>query len=74
MEDDDTPLYDIMFEMQVNLCERFPAFTPLMLRKEKARHVFRMFIRYLKYAKKEAKHRDNKGKRIIRRPAGDTWF
>ena len=74
MEADDTPLYDIMFEMQVNLCERFPALTPLMLRKEKARNVFRMFIRYLKYAKKESKRKGKDGKKIIRRPASDTWF
>ena len=72
--DDDTPIDELLFEMQVNLCERFPALTPLNLRHEKARHVFRLFVRYIKYAKKAKKNTTKDGKRIIRRPASDTWF
>lgn len=58
--------------MQVNLSERFPALTPLNLRREKAREVFLMISRFNIYArkKKKAEKRGN----IIRRPAGDNWF
>lgn len=46
--------------------------TPLSIRKERAVDVFRLIVRYAGYAKKQSK---NAGKpKIIRRPAGDTWF
>ena len=60
--------------MEVNLCERFPAMSPLTLRKEKAREVFLLINRYSIYSKNEQKTKKNGGKRIIRRPAGDNWF
>ena len=56
----------------MNLCERFPALTPLGLRREKAREVFILISRYRIYSNKQQK---NAGKpKIIRRPAPDTWF
>lgn len=56
----------------MSLCERFPALTPLSLRREKAREVFILVTRYNIYSNKQQK---NAGKpKIIRRPAGDTWF
>lgn len=58
----------------MNLCERFTTLTPLALRKEKAREVFLLVKRYGIYSKKESRKKNNKGKQIIRRPAGDTWF
>lgn len=72
---DDTPIYDVLFEMEMNLSERFPSMTPLTLRREKAREVFLLLNRYNRYSKKQAKQQKQKnGKRIIRRPAGDDWF
>lgn len=73
---DNTPIYDVLFEMEMTLCDRFAQFTPLALRKERAKDVFTMVVRYNKYMIKE--NRKNKrtkdGKRIVRRPASDTWF
>ena len=67
-----TSIYDLFFELEMSLCERFPAMTPLSIRKERAVDVFRLIVRYAGYAKKQSK---NAGKpKIIRRPAGDTWF
>ena len=58
--------------MQMSLCERFPAMTPLTLRRERAVDVFKLIVRYAGYSKKQTK---NAGKpKIIRRPASDTWF
>ena len=68
---DNTPVYDILFEMQMNLSERFPALSPLSLRREKAREVFILLSRYNRYARKL---RRSGGKKIIRKPAGDNWF
>ena len=69
---DNTPVYELLFEMQMSLCERFPALTPLALRREKAREVFILVTRYNIYSNKQQK---NAGKpKIIRRPASDTWF
>jgi hypothetical protein len=58
--------------MEVTLCERFPAFTPLNLRREKLREVLKLIVRFNKYSAKKQKNA-NKPK-IIRRPASDTWF
>jgi hypothetical protein len=70
---DDTPIYDALFEMEMSLSERFYAMTPLTLRREKAREVFLLISRYNKYSKKNEKKQKN-GKKIIRKPAGDNWF
>lgn len=74
--DDNTPIYDILFEMEMALCDRFAQFTPLSLRREKAREVFTMIVRFNRYMAKENKRnkRTKDGKRIIRKPAGDNWF
>lgn len=73
MQNDDTPVYDTLFEMEINLSERFPAMTPLTLRREKAREVFLLMNRFNRYNRKKKKSQKN-GKKIIRRPAGDNWF
>lgn len=49
--------------------------SPISLRREKAREVMTLIKRYRKYARKNNKSKKaNGGKRIIRRPASDTWF
>lgn len=65
---DNRPLDVIFFEMEVNICERFPSLSPLKLRKEKARDVFALFVKYANLGKKKKK------KQVIRKPAGDNWF
>jgi hypothetical protein len=71
---DNTPVYDVLFQMQMSLCNRFMSLTPLDLRKEKAREVFILFSRYIRYSKNEKKKNTLNGKKIIRRPASDNWF
>ena len=58
----------------MTLCERFPALTPLELRRAKAREVFILVARLNRYMKKEQKKNKKGSKKIIRRPAGDDWF
>ena len=69
---DNTPIYDVLFSMQVSLCERFTGLTPIGLRHEKAREVFLLINRFNKYAIRE--QRNKKRKNVIRKPAGDNWF
>ena len=59
--------------MEMGLCEKFPAMTPLSLRREKAREVFILITRFNRYSKQKKK-REKGGKKIIRRPASDNWF
>ncbi len=57
------------------LCNRFPSLTPLSIRKERAYEVFLLLKKYVEYNKREEKkQKQNNGKRIIRKPAGDDWF
>jgi hypothetical protein len=71
---DNTPIYDVLFQMQIGLCNRFTQFTPLSLRREKAREVFTLIVRYNRYSKEDKKKNTLNGKRIIRKPASDNWF
>jgi hypothetical protein len=52
--------------MELGLCERFPAYTPIKIRKEKANEVLLLVERLNKNTIQK-----NKPKR---RPAGDNWF
>lgn len=56
------------------LCEKFPACSPFDIRREKAREVFKIVVLYTRHAKHEKKSHTKSGKRIIRKPAGDSWF
>jgi len=56
------------------LCDRFPAYTPTSVRREKASEVFKLIERLNKYNRRKKKNTTKDGKRIIRRPASDTWF
>ena len=62
--------------MSVTLCERFSGLTPLNIRLYRAHEVFLLIKRYNEYIENENKEKkkDKKGKRVIRRPAGDNWF
>lgn len=64
-------LYEMFFELELNLCERFPALTPFQIRREKASEVFLLVKRINENnIKNTTKTKPNK----IRRPAGDDWF
>ena len=66
------PLYDIFFDIELSMCERFPGLTPFDIRREKAREVFLFIRRMTKHRENEQKERPEPG--VIRRPAGDDWF
>ena len=60
--------------MTITLCDRFPAYTPTSIRRERAREIFLLITRLNKHNRKKKKNTTKDGKRIIRRPASDNWF
>lgn len=73
-EGDPPPLYDVLFEITVSLCERFPAYTPTEIRRTSVREIFLMIKRLNNYNEHQKKSKDKNGNKKIRRPAGDNWF
>ena len=65
-------LYEIFFEMEMSISEKFPNLSPFEVRQKRANEVFLIVNRlnnYLKYQNKESGK-----KKVIRKPAGDDWF
>ena len=61
--------------MEVSICDRFPALTPFSIRRERMVDVFKIVHKMNIYAKNAEKKQKTEDKpKIIRRPAGDTWF
>lgn len=75
MNVDDTPMSQLLFEIEVLLSERFPALSPISIRRTKAREVFKIINKLTVYSKKEKKQQAKaNAKRIVARQASDTWF
>ena len=72
---DDTPKSQLLFEIEVLLSERFPALSPISIRRTKAREVFKIINKLTIYSKKEKKKQVKANtKHIIAKQASDTWF
>lgn len=67
------PLFDIFFDIEVAICEKFPALSPFDIREKEAREVFLLIERLSRYNGRKKKETKG-GKQVIRRPAGDNWF
>ncbi len=75
-------LYEIFFELEDNLCQRYTSLNPFVIRREKVGEVFLLVKRLnrLNQAKKGIRSDDkvwidNKGNRHIRRKAqNDDWY
>lgn len=63
-------LYEIFFEIELNISESFPGLNPFKIRREKAKEVFLLIRRLNNYNHKSKK----KKKMKIRKPASDSWF
>lgn len=77
-----TSLYDLFFELEENLCKRYPALTPFVVRREKFGEVVKLLNRINAHNRKEtgakntdAVWKDSKGNTHIRRQAkNDNWY
>lgn len=75
----DASLYEMFFDIEVNLCERFPALTPFKIRQQRAYEVFLLINRLNNYTASKNKEQktintDNNKKVIRRVAADDTWY
>lgn len=69
----------MFFEIEINLCERFPALTPFTIRKQRAYEVFLLINRLNNYTASKNKEQkiintDNNKKVIRKAAADDTWY
>lgn len=65
--------------LEYNLCKEFPSLTPLSIEKEGFYDIIDLYIdlRGLQIREETETHKNTKkvnGKRLVRRPAGDSWF
>ena len=65
--------------LEYNLCKEFPSLTPLSIEKEGFYDIIDLYIdlRSLQIREETETHKNTKkvdGKRLVRRPAGDSWF
>lgn len=71
--DDSLTIYQAFFEITETLCRRYPALTPFIVRRERAKEVFLLIRRVNTHPKtKEGRKVDRKGRILV--PAGDDWF
>ena len=63
------PLYDVFFELECVLSERFNK-DPFYIRKQKFKEVLLLRRRLIKHDE----YKSNKKNRRIRKRAGDNWF
>lgn len=71
----DVPFYDILFELQISLCNRFNGLNIFMIRREKIHEVFLLCKRINLLQKDSVSYHNSSNDDIIRRPAqDDSWF
>lgn len=66
-------MYELFFEFEVGICERFSALSPFEIRRTRANEVFLLMRRLDEYNRRQKKNTRN-GKPVVRKPAGDNWF
>lgn len=70
--DDGLTLYQSLFEITEGLCKRYPALTPFVVRRERAKEVFLLLKRINSHPKEKKQNVDSRGRILV--PAGDDWF
>ena len=73
MEAENASIYDMFFEMQLSICERFPSLTPFDVRKQPFAEVFLLIRRLHKSNDNKSNGESNKDK-SKRIAASDNWF
>lgn len=72
---DDVPLFSMLFDLQLSLCDRFSGLTPFSLRHENLREVLSIMKRLNTRQTRSNETRERANNEIIRRPAqDDSWF
>lgn len=74
--DNTATLYQILFDMQVSISDRFTSLNPISLREKRLKEVCLLVYRLNDYNQRHEKTPSGVGakKGKIRKPAGDDWF
>lgn len=75
--DDDTPLYEVLFMVNYQICKEFPAFTPFAIENTSFYEVLQLYIDLRTLQIRENDELDTNSSndnKVIRVPAGDNWF
>lgn len=75
--EDDTPLYEVLFMVNYQICKEFPAFTPFVIEHTSFYDVIRLYIDLRTLQIRENAETDantNNDNKVIRIPAKDNWF
>ena len=65
-------MFELLFEITVNICEQFHSLNPISVRQSNAHEVFLLMRRLSIYNRKQKNAKDKPRK--IMKPAGDNWF
>ena len=63
VQNEDITLYQVLFDMNHNLCENFPGLTPFAVRRENFHEVIVMFIRLIDHRQRTKTNDENSGDR-----------
>lgn len=71
-------IYETFFEIEMTLCERFPALTPFSIRRIQAREIFTFMERFGRYIERDREENGQivniNGRQVLKRKASDDWF
>lgn len=59
VQDEDITLYQVLFDMNHNLCENFPGLSPFAVRRENFHEVVTMFVRLIDHRQRTKANSDN---------------
>ena len=63
-------LYEIFFELEIGISDRFPSLNPFTIRRTRSSEVFILVERLSNYNSYQGKKSKSKNRRL----AGDNWF
>lgn len=61
VQDEDITLYQVLFDMNHNLCENFPGLSPFAVRRENFHEVVTMFVRLIDHRQRTKTNSDENG-------------
>lgn len=70
--EDDSPLHEVLFSIEYNLCKEFPALSPWEIDERSYHTVIRLYSDTRRIQIRDQKLRDPD--EVIRVKAGDNWF
>lgn len=74
MAGDPPPLYELLFDINYQLCKTYPALSPFEVDARSYHEIIILYAETKRAAIREKKEVDRAKSGVIRKPAGDDWF